>query len=304
MIIKSVSLDEVLRLLGHDVLCVYGRELNEAIDNLADVAHTTASTLDWINPAKSNPQAIAEGSKARVLLVDNQVEYSDTLQQQGKTLIVVKNPKVALAKVGNQFFVEHPAVGIHPTAVVDSKAEIGEGVHIGPYAVVGRAKIGKGCVVSAGVRIYDDVELGEGCVVKEGAVIGGAGFGFERDDEGNLFRFPQIGGVKIGQYVEIGANTCIDRGALSDTVIGDHTKIDNLVHIAHNVQIGRNAMVIACSEVSGSCVVGDDVWISPNSAVRDWRRIGNGALVGLGSVVVKDVPEGEVWAGNPARKLK
>lgn len=300
---KKLLLSNILQCLGPQVLKVIGPVDDICIDNLADVEHTIESTLDWINPNKNNAQDIAERTKARVILVGNNVVYSEAIMNSGKTLVFVKNPKEAIAIVGNSFFVRQYAPGIHPTAIIDDDAVIGDDVYIGPYAVVGKATIGEGTVISSQVRIYDDVVIGNHCFIKEGAVIGGAGFGFEYDDKGNRFRFPQLGGVIIGDYVEIGGNTCIDRGALSNTIIKDYAKIDNLCHIAHNVIIGKNTMVIACAEISGSCVIGDNVWIGPNSSVRDWKKVDSNTLVGIGSVVVKNIPSDEVWAGNPAKKF-
>ena len=221
----------------------------------------------------------------------------------GKVLLVVKRPKMSLAKIGNHFFVEHPDAGIHSTAIIHPEAQIGSGVSIGPYSVIGRVIIGDGCIIDSHVCIYDDVVMGSHCTIKAGAVIGGAGFGFERDENGNKFRFPQIGGVRIGDDVEIGANTCVDRGALSDTVIGDHTKINNLCHIAHNNQIGKNVTITGCVNVSGSNVIDDNVWIAPNASIRGFVHLGEKCIVGMGAVVTKDVPAGETWVGNPAKKL-
>lgn len=159
-------------------------------------------------------------------------------------------------------------------------------------------------IIEANVHIYDDVEIGRGCVIKSGAVIGGEGFGFERDKNGNRFRFPQIGDVKIGNYVEVGANTCIDRGALSTTMIGDYTKINNLCHIAHNNVIGKNVIIAAEVNVSGGNIIEDDVWVAPSSSLRGYLKIGEGATVGMGAIAVKNIPANEVWVGNPARKLE
>lgn len=304
MRIKRIAVKEILSFLRDKVLSVDGPVQEVFIDNLAEVERVNQTTLDWINPSKQNKQLIAEESKAIVLLVDEEVVYSHYLKEKCKTLIHVSNPKVALAEVGNHFFVETPSPGLHPTAIIDADAQIGEKVTIGPYCVIGKAVIGNGCVLDSNVKVYDDVVLGEGCVVKSGAVLGGAGFGFERDSDGNKFRFPQIGQLLIGDDVEIGANTCIDRGALADTVIGDHTKINNLCHIAHNNKIGKNVIITGCVNVSGSNVIDDDVWIAPNSSIRGWVHINKGATVGMGAVVVKDIPENETWVGNPARKME
>ena len=102
----------------------------------------------------------------------------------------------------------------------------------------------------------------------------------------------------------MGANSCIDRGALSDTILEDYVKIDNLCQIAHNVHLGKNVVITGCSAVSGSCVLGDDVWVGPNSIIRDQRKIGKNAFIGMGSVVMRNVPEGEVWSGNPAKSIQ
>lgn len=294
-----ISVQELIDCLGTQVLKVEGCYKDVFIDNLADINHVNQTTLDWINPAKTNKQEIAEKSKARVLLVDLEVANIPE-----KVLIHVKNPKRALATIGNEFFVDKPIAGIHPTAIIDKDAEIAESAIIGAYAVIGKVKIGEGTIISPFVRIYDSVAIGSNCFVKEGAIIGGAGFGFEKDENGNRFRFPQIGGVQIGNHVEIGGNTCIDRGALSNTIIEDYAKIDNLCHVAHNAHIGRNAVVVACAEVSGSCVVGENTWVGPNACIRDQRSIGANSLIGMGAVVAKTVPDNEVWAGNPAKKLE
>lgn len=299
MIIIRIEIKDVLSFLGNTILWVDGELEGVFIDNLTDVERVNETTLDWINPSKPNKQEIAENSKARVLLVDENITPIT-----GKVLIHVKNPKVALAEVGNHFFVEHIKPGIHPTAVVDPDAKIGDYVSIGAYCVIGKATIGDGCSIDSNVRVYDDTVMGKGCVIKAGAVLGGAGFGYERDADGNKFRFPQIGQLIMGDYVEVGANTCIDRGALAETVIGDYTKINNLCHIAHNNKIGRNVTIAGCVNISGSNVIDDDVWIAPNSSIRGWVHIGKGATVGMGAVVVKDIPEGETWVGNPAHKLE
>lgn len=295
----KITVDELIDFLADEVLSVLGDASGVYIDNLADVAHVNETTLDWVTPKNPNLQQIVESRKANVLLVDE-----GGAAVAGKVLIVVKNPKRALAKVGNAFFVERPQPGIHPTAIVDTEAEIGEDVFIGPYSVIGKAKIGDGCVIDSNVRIYDGVILGKGCDIKAGVVLGGAGFGFEKDENGNRFRFPQVGRLIIGEDVEVGANTCIDRGALSDTFIGDHTKINNLCHIAHNNKIGCNVVITGCVNVSGSNVIDDNVWIAPNASIRGFIHLGEGCTVGMGAVATKDIPAGETWIGNPARKME
>lgn len=163
--------------------------------------------------------------------------------------------------------------------------------------------VGQGTRTHPGSYIGEHVTIGRNCRVGPGAVIGYDGFGYTPGPDGTWDRKPETHGVVIGDNVHIGANTCIDRGSYRDTVIGSGTKIDNLVHIAHNVRVGENCMIIAGAELSGSVVVGDGAWIAPNACVREHLTIGAGAKVGLGAVVVKDVEPGTTVVGNPARVM-
>lgn len=303
MIKKKILISDILDFLNNDVITTYGIHTDQYIDNLADAAHVDEFTLDWVAKQNEN-QAIAEASKAKVVLVNESVIYSAEMKESGKGLIVVKSPKQALTKIGNHFFVTCPKPGIHPTAIISPDAIIGEEVTIGPYCVIGAATIGDRCVLDSHVRVMDGVVMGGDCDVKAGAVLGGSGFGFVKDDNGNKIHFPQIGGLIIGHHVEIGANTCIDRGALSDTEIGDYTKINNLCHIAHNNKIGRNVTITGCVNISGSNIIDDRAWIAPNASIRGFIHIGEGCVVGMGAVATKDIPAGETWVGNPAKKME
>lgn len=171
---------------------------------------------------------------------------------------------------------------IHPTAVVEGQ------VHVS-------SRVGPHCYIGPGVVI------GANCVIGPGVCIGQDGFGYEEGPEGRWNRKPQAAGVVIADDVHIGANTCIDRGSYRNTQIGRGTRIDNLVHIAHNVRIGEDCLIIALSMIAGSAVIGDRAYVAPCSAIRDHREVGEGATVGLGAVVVKDVEPGETVAGVPAK---
>lgn len=181
---------------------------------------------------------------------------------------------------------------IHPTA------------RIGEHVVLGRGvQIGEGSIIYHHVVIGDEVKIGRNCVVKSCAVIGEEGFGFERAPSGEAVRLPHIGSVVIGDRVEIGSLTTVCRGTLGNTIVEEGAKIDDHVHIAHNVRVGPHAFVIACAEVSGGVRIGARAWIAPHSCVKNQLNIGDDAVVGLGSVVVKHVLAGSVVVGNPARPL-
>jgi UDP-3-O-[3-hydroxymyristoyl] glucosamine N-acyltransferase len=181
---------------------------------------------------------------------------------------------------------------IHPTARVSPHASIANDVHIGANTVI-----------EPHVYLHAGTRIGSNCLIRCGADIGGDGFGYERLDDGTPLKFVHLAAVRIGDHVEVGANTCIARGTLSDTVIDDHAKIDNLVHIAHNCRIGRGAFVIAGAEVSGGVQIGPGAWIGPNAAIIQQVKIGAGATVGIGAVVTKDVPAQQTVAGSPAQEI-
>ena len=183
---------------------------------------------------------------------------------------------------------------------------------IHPSASIGRNVVieEQGCVIEEGVVIEHNVviqkgtRIGKHSRVRVGSSVGGEGFGFERLADGTPVRFVHLGGVLIGEYVEIGALNSIVRGALSDTIIGDRVKTDNLVHIAHNCEIQDGALITACAEISGGVKVGKNAWIGPNACIIQKVKIGEGAFVGIGAVVTKNVEAECVYAGNPARLLR
>ncbi len=302
--LKKVLLTDIIEFISNDILAVYGNPEGIEIHHLGDPHNVDKFTLDWINPLRNDKQSIAIQSKARAILTNSEIRYDDQLKAQNKVLIIVENPKLAIAKIGNAFFIKRPDPGIHPTAVIHPDAILGKDIYIGANVTIGKCSIGDYSIIHNRVAIADGVEIGDHVVVKPGAVLGFEGFGFERLPNGSWIKFPQLGGLIIYDYVEIGSNTCIDKGSLSDTVIGEGTKINNLCHIAHNVVIGRNVIITAQVNISGSTLIEDHVWIGPNASLRGHQKIGKGAIIGTGAVVTRDVPPGETWVGNPAKKLE
>ncbi len=241
---------------------------------------------------------------ARAGLVLAAAEAAELLDETSLVL-VVENPRLAFVRVvGALFAPPRPEPGVHPSAQVDDSAEVAPDAHIGALCAIGAGSVvGPGCVLHPSVTLYPGVRLGQRVQIHSGSVLGGPGFGYERDEAGVLVNFPQLGGVIVEDDVEIGSNTCIDCGALDDTVIGARSRIDNLVHIAHGVKIGQDCAVIAHAEISGSCVIGDRAWIAPGALVLESVSVGEDALVGLGAVVIRPVEAGTTVVGNPAKPL-
>ena len=257
--------------------------------------------------------AKAEQSSASAILVGNKAVSSK------KTLLRVKNPRVAFAKVLPLFFPETPfAAGIHPTAVVAKSAQIDSSAHIGPHCVIGeRVTIGARAALLGGNHIGDESQLGEEVRlfpnvvvyprsqighrvrVHAGTVIGSDGYGYVFD-EGQHRKVLQIGNVIIHDDVEIGANVCIDRGALGPTVIGRGTKIDNLVQVAHNVVVGEGCLLVGQSGIAGSTKLGNFTILAAQAGIAGHLQIGNQVTIAGQSGVMHDIPNGEKWLGTPA----
>lgn len=231
-----------------------------------------------------------------------------TPEYEGKllcTYIISENPRLDYMGVVQKFFnKEDLLTGIHPSAIIEEGAAIGDNVFIGANCYIGeKVVIGEGTKIMPNVVIMGDVVIGKECYIKSGVIIGQPGFGFEKNEYGIPVHFPHVGKVTIGNYVFIGANTAIDRATLESTIIGNHVKIDNLVHIAHNVQIGEGSYIIACTILGGGVRIGKNCWIAPNVSIKQQLSVGDDALVGLGAVVLKDVESNTVVVGNPAKVL-
>ena len=287
------------------------------IDDVAPLDVAGPGQISFLDNIRYKDSFLKSGAAAVIVS-----EAAAAFAPAGMALIISPTPYKSYALVAQSFYPDHyPAADISKSAHVDPSAKIGKGCVIEPGAVVkANAILGDGCWIESNAVIGDGVELGAKCRIGTGATVSHAvigmatrlypgvrvgqdGFGFAIDPKGHV-KVPQLGRVLIGDNVEIGANTCIDRGAGPDTVIGSGTWIDNLVQIGHNVKIGRGCVLIAGCGIAGSTVLEDFVVIAAKVGVAGHLHIGMGARIGAMAGVMKDVPAGEEQLGTPAMPAK
>ncbi len=273
--------------------------------------------LIYVDSAKNVARAAASAAISAIA--------PDGVELPGKTVLRHRQPKVAFAKAA-ALLLDRPPIapsGIHPTAIVAVTAKIAQTAHIGPYVVIGEnasvgdrsqigphttiganCHIGNDCRIHPRVTLYSDTRIGDRVEIHSGAVIGADGFGYAQG-EGRHWKFPQAGVVEIGDDVEIGANTTIDRGSLDDTQIGEGVKLDNLVHIGHNCKIGAHTVIAALAGLSGSCTFGKNVVVGGQAGFGEHCELEDGAVIGGQSGVLggKIIRSGQVVWGTPARPL-
>jgi UDP-3-O-[3-hydroxymyristoyl] glucosamine N-acyltransferase len=263
----------------------------------------------------ANPRyaGLARTTRASAVLVE------PGFQQLTTATLRIKNPYLAFSRALALFYTPLAyRPGVHPTAVVDPTAEIGEGAHIGAYVVVGanvrlgpHATLLPHVVIYPGVRagthlfahahavVRENCTLGDHVTLENGAIVGSDGFGFAKNDLGQWEKIPQSGPVRLGDRVDVQANACIDRATVGATVIGDGTKIDNLVQIGHGSRVGENTLVCAQSGLAGSSVVGDNVILAGQTGIAGHCTVGDGVILTAQSAVSHDIPAGKMISGSP-----
>jgi UDP-3-O-[3-hydroxymyristoyl] glucosamine N-acyltransferase len=297
--------------------CALEGDGSARISGVASPVFADAEDLVYAEAARN--LAAVDRSAARCVLIAPELELP------GKTLLRAANPKLAFARAAEWLVPLVPIVyGIHPTALISASARLSAGVAIGPYAVVeDNVKIGEGSQIAAFCYLGRGAQIGEACllyprvtlypgailenrvILHSGAVIGSDGFGYVAEN-GKHRKFPQVGSVEIHDDVEIGANTTVDRGSLDRTEIGTGVKLDNLVHIAHNVRIGENTVIAAQTGVSGSSVLGSGVVVGGQVGIADHCTVEDGAVLGAqaGIPTGKTIRSRRVVWGTPARPLE
>ncbi len=314
------------RLVGEDV----------EVTGVASLESATFRDLIFVENAKRLPAALRSRAAAVVagefaLQLTTESIAPSAIRKEvfaQKPMIIARQPRLAFAHAAELLSTaQRPRPGIHPSAVVHENAVLGGGVSIAAHAVVSegagigeRSAIGAGSFVGAGVcigadcdikpnvSVYPGTTIGNRVIVHSGAVLGSDGFGFVRDEQtGRYTKFPQAGTLEIGDDVEIGANSTIDRGALDATVVGRGAKLDNLVHIAHNVRVGEDVVIAAQTGISGSAVIEDGAVIAGQVGIADHVRIGSGAILGAQCGVPSNKVirgKGVLFWGTPARPIR
>jgi UDP-3-O-[3-hydroxymyristoyl] glucosamine N-acyltransferase len=315
----SISGDGASAITAEAIAALISGELigdgKAAVSGIAPLDRADASQLSFLASGRYAPMMAI--SKAGVVLVDP--EFRDAAGA-ARARIIVKQPLEKLLSLLPRFYpIEAQVAGVASTARIGNGATIGQRASIGEYAIIGSnakladavvigphcvvgdgASIGEGARLWPGVTIYPGATLGARTMVHSGARIGCDGFGYVFRD-GAHEKIRHVGRCIIGDDVEIGANTTIDRGSIDDTVIGNGTKIDNLVHIAHNVRIGEKCLLMAQVGVAGSVIVGDGAILAGQAGISGHLSIGAGARVAAQAGVFGDIPAGESWSGYPAR---
>jgi UDP-3-O-[3-hydroxymyristoyl] glucosamine N-acyltransferase len=266
------------------------------IERIADLDQAAEGEIAYVDNEKFFATALE--SRASCLIVPNSEKFSN------RTLIEVSNPKLAFALIGAALHPTHREPSIHPTAVVAATADVSPSSYIGPHVTIGEhVTVGDNCVLHPNVALYDGVTIGNRVILHAGVCIGADGFGYVRHELGYQ-KFPQIGTVVIEDDVEMGAYTCVDRAALGRTRIGRGTKLDNMVHVGHNCDIGERVVIAAQTGISGSVVIEDDVVIGGQVGFGDHTRVQKGAIIGskAGILPGKIVRPG-VWWGIPVQPL-
>ena len=270
-------------------------EINELIQLSAD--NNRPDVLMWVS--EKNLGLLSQVRAGVIICPESTTTFHPACHY-----IVTKNPRLAFQKTLEEFFIKKPDASISKKATIHSSAKLGNSLLIGDHVV-----IEEGCIIGNNVTIdhntviksrtilFDHVKIGSNCT------IGGVGFGYEKDEHGNYQVIPHIGNVVLKEHVEIGNNTCIDRAVLGSTILEENVKVDNLVHIAHGVTIGKNSLIIANTMIGGSTHIGENVWVAPSTSVLNKKNIKSNSVLGMGAVVVKDVGEGETIVGNPGKPL-
>jgi UDP-3-O-[3-hydroxymyristoyl] glucosamine N-acyltransferase len=295
MAIRLKTLVETLPVIS--VVGDVDKEVSEIVTAMSD--KVTDSDITWISD--KNHHLLHTIKRGVIICSDrlNREEFVDTC-----TYLIVQNPRQYFLRVIKQFFVQEELPAISSRATIDPSVQLGKNLTIRAGVVIeANCKVGDNSKIDANTVIKKGTVIGSDVIIGANNTIGGVGFGYEKDENNSYELIPHIGNVVIEDQVEIGNNTTIDRAVIGSTYLRKNCKIDNLVHIAHGVEIGENSLIIANAMVAGSTIVGKNVWVAPSASILNKTQVGDDAVVGMGAVVLKNIPAGQTVVGNPAKDI-
>jgi UDP-3-O-[3-hydroxymyristoyl] glucosamine N-acyltransferase len=304
----ELDIESVLSYLGFEFSILQScKNRKVMINSVASIDKAKENELSFCSAGGPDAVASILKSRAAVILCKKDMKGMVFPKVDANQLFIfLDNPRMAFMQILNYIYKKERLAKISPTAIISKTAEIGCNCYIGNYVTIGdNCKIGDNTAIYDRVSILENCEIGKNCIIQPGVTVGADGFAFERHEISlELERFPHIGGVIIGDNVEISTNCSVARGSLSDTIIGKGTKLDALVHVAHNVVIGENCELTAGTIVGGSTTIGDSCWTGLNSTLRHKIKIGNKVIIGCGASVIHDVQDEDIVAGVPAKSIK
>jgi len=278
---------------------ILGRQ-DSTVTDVSRIDDADSQCVTFCNKKGNDGLQMVRNTQAGIVICHDSFEFTgDDFKQ--KTLILVPNPRLAISRIIQVHFTSKIKPGISPGSTIDKEAKIHPSVHIGPNSYIGNCRIGEGTVIHGNVYIYPGTKIGKNVTIQAGVVIGAEGMGFERIEQGELEKFPQLGGVVIEDDVEIGSNASIMRGAMGDTIIGRGTKIGHLCNVGHSAVIGKYCLIISMSMLGGSSRIGDYSQVSFGACIRNKVVIGESVIVGMGAVVTENVADGKIVFGVPAK---
>jgi len=303
----EVNVQSILSNLGFEYSVQQDCQKRKVINGVSSIDKAKVTDLSFCS--SGGPEGVPSILKSRAGIILCKKSLKGMVFPKTETnqmFIFLDNPRLAFIQVLNYIYKKERIVGVSPNAIISKTAKIGSNCYIGNYATIGdNCVIGDNTVIYDRVSILQNCVIGKNCIIQPGVTIGADGFAFERNSISfELERFPHIGGVIIGDNVEVCTNCSIARGSLSDTIIGKGTKLDALVHIAHNVVTGENCELTAGTIVGGSTTIGDTCWTGLNSTLKHKIKIGNKVIIGCGASVIHNVQDEDIVAGVPAKSIK
>jgi UDP-3-O-[3-hydroxymyristoyl] glucosamine N-acyltransferase len=297
------DIDSLLLNLGNNNYTSQG--IKKKVKGYAPITEATENDISFCWYDGERALSLISNSNAGVILCKKSLEGHISKLPLQKQILFVDDPRLAFIQVIEVMQKKERKTGISSTAIISDTAKIGSNCYIGEYSIIrDNCVIGDNTTIDDRVTLLEDCSIGNNCILQSGVVVGADSFSYVRNSNGDIIKFPNSKGVKIGNNVDIFANSLIERGLLADTIIGDGTKIGGLVVIAHNSTIGKKCQIVDFTIVGGSVSIGDMCYLGINSTIKNNLKIGNNVIVAAGAVVIKNVEDNDIVAGNPAKSIK